>query len=268
MKCFYSNLFVSLAALVGLVGPFEICAVGTPNDSQQLGTTSPLTGSQVSRPAEDRVKPFVVMITCDLGEEANFGTGIVFGAVDNRLYILTANHIVRKIMYSARNIKVHLVFRPGEDFEAKLLSNVDEALDLAVLSVEVPGASVGTPPFQVLGDPESLNRADTVYHVGNRWYVNVLPEKISRKSVDSLFFESNTIASGDSGGPLLNEARDIVGMVRTDQPPEGEAVRMDRILDKLREWLYPVALDKYTWPPRDWSARWPCPSHPTGNPLL
>jgi hypothetical protein len=33
-----------------------------------------------------------------------------------------------------------------------------------------------------------------------------------------------------------------VGVIRSDQPPDGEAVRIDRILEKLRQWNYPVNL--------------------------
>jgi len=40
----------------------------------------------------------------------------------------------------------------------------------------------------------------------------------------------------------LNEKLEIVGMIKADDPPEGVAVNIQRILDKLREWGYQVNL--------------------------
>jgi hypothetical protein len=192
------------------------------------------------------------MVKCRVGDDDSYGAGIIFGAQSGRLYIATANHVVRSTENDAKDIKVEIKSRPGEWFPAKLLDNADGGLDLAVLSLEDPISSVGQTSIQVLGEPESLSRGDFAYHVGfprmRPWYVNTTPDTISRISTESIFFESNTVDKGDSGGTLLNNAGELVGMIKEYQPPEGVAVRIDRVAAKLKEWGYPVRLYKFTRP--------------------
>jgi S1-C subfamily serine protease len=101
----------------------------------------------------DDVTRYIVMIKCRLGRDDSYGAGIIFGAEaqSGRLYIATANHVVRGIENVAEGIQVEIKSRPGEHFPAKLLDNADGSLDLAVLSLEGLNSSVGQTPFQVWG---------------------------------------------------------------------------------------------------------------------
>jgi hypothetical protein len=57
-----------------------------------------------------------------------------------------------------------------------------------------------------------------------------------------LSFESVTITPGNSGGPLLDDHFLIVGMARSKEPPDGEAVNIRTILDTMRNLGYPINL--------------------------
>jgi hypothetical protein len=57
-------------------------------------------------------------------------------------------------------------------------------------------------PFGRMGDPNSLERGDAIYLLGNphgkSWRVNTTPEKFTEARGDSLEFESNLIDPGHS----------------------------------------------------------------------
>jgi len=49
---------------------------------------------------------------------------------------------------------------------------------------------------------------------------------------------------------MLDENRDLVGMLRSDTAPYGEAIRITSIINRLREWGYPVDLGQQITPTR------------------
>ncbi len=108
--------------------------------------------------------------------------------------------------------------------------------------------SVPQMPFDRVGDAGVLRRRDNVYAVGfpngRPWYSGVKPDAISDVRLGRLRFESMFLAQGHSGGALVNDRWELVGMIRSDQPPDGEAVRIDALLDRLRGWNYPVSLSR------------------------
>ena len=202
----------------------------------------------VAGEAEDRLKSLVVMIQGKLAGSDTIGAGIIVGVRGDRLYIVTANHVVRQgTQEEAQDLRVLFRWLPGESAPARLLTDVDHGLDLAVLSVtNLKAISLPKLPFDRLGDTTALKRTAPVYSVGypngRPWYSRVTPDAISEASTDLLKFESLFLAPGHSGGALVNERWELVGVIRSDQPPDGEAVRIDRILEKLRQWNYPVNL--------------------------
>lgn len=201
--------------------------------------------------AEEQAKRLIVMIEARIGQQLINGAGIVLGVQGDRLYIATANHVVRWGDNEAEDIKVELRILPGEPFAAKLLNSRSgsRALDLAVMvvrGVETDAIPVSLLPFDRLGNTPGMRRADAVYSVGNprgnRWRVNVSPDRVSQLDGDLIKFESQVIAPGHSGGGLFDASGRLVGMIRADQPPVGEAVKIDRILEKARHWGLPVDL--------------------------
>jgi len=199
---------------------------------------------------EEKVKPLIVMLTAKFSDpdEERFGAGIIFGLGTDRIYIATANHLVRKGQQEAQSLRVRFKRLPGEEIEAKLLKDADPDLDLAVLAVANLARLGKLPfgPFDQLGDPSSLKRGDSLYSVGNprgrQWYLNVTPDKVAGKSGSAISFESAFIEPGHSGGALLDERMEMVGMIKASNPPEGVAANIQSVLDTLKQWGYPVSL--------------------------
>src|SRR5215510_4071203 len=138
---------------------------------------------------EEKIKPLIVMLTAKFSDpdEERFGAGIIFGLGNDRIYIATANHLVRKGQQEAQRLRVRFKRLPGEEIEAKLLKDADPDLDLAVLAVANLARLGKLPfgPFDQLGDPSFLKRGDSLYSVGNprgrQWYLNVTPDKVAGK---------------------------------------------------------------------------------------
>jgi len=198
---------------------------------------------------EEEAKDLIVMVRCELGGTETYGAGIIVGTRSDRLYIATANHVVRKGIHDAEDLRVELRSLPGESIEANLLDYADEDLDLAVLNVaglSQHHISLDGLRFDVLGNAEGLQKQDPVFHVGNRsgykWRPNLKADLISEVLATELRFESSLIAPGSSGGGLFDERWNLVGLVRADHPPDGVAIRIDRVLERLEGWGYPVDL--------------------------
>ena len=67
--------------------------------------------------------------------------------------------------------------------------------------------------------------------------------RFSKKTGASIIFETALIAPGNSGGALLNERREIVGMIREVDSSDGKRGRhSERDRDTGRKWTYPVDL--------------------------
>jgi hypothetical protein len=223
--------------------------------SVALGLTSLVTDSitfanpRTSNMAEEDVKQLIVMVDATLAGQERIGSGIIFGFGPDQVYIVTADHVVRQAAREADEVTIRLYWSPDKKIKAKLLSHRDTAMDVAVLSVsDLTGLKTKGDelPFDRMGDPSSLQRGDAIYLLGNphgkSWRVNTAPEKFIETRGDSLEFESNLVAPGHSGGALLNGERELLGMLRSDQAPYGEAVSIIKVVKRLKDWGYPVRL--------------------------
>jgi S1-C subfamily serine protease len=235
---------ISRLVLLVLLAMWILCA-------PFITATVVATGSQAPQKPEEAVKPLIVMITSQFADGPESGAGIIFGQANDRLYIATANHVVRKGVQEARPVQVEFKWLPGEAIEAMLLSDVNSDLDLAVLAVanvdrlNIPADVLR---FDQLGDPSSLKLKDAVYLIGNRdppWRINVMPDKVFDKSDNSIFFETTHLDPGYSGGALLNEKYEVVGMIRAAvSGGDGEAVNIQNVLNSLTKWGYQVNLKR------------------------
>jgi S1-C subfamily serine protease len=217
--------FVAVALLAGMVGG-GIAGRLDPDDS----TSSAVSVESASLRLEgepldvaavlDRVQPSVVSIETTLfGRRGPFrtqgqgaGTGIV---IDDDGRVLTNAHVVD----GATEIMVTV---PGDDRPrpAELLVADDEA-DLAVVRVADTDGLVPAP----LGTSADLAVGDEVVAIGNalaleggptvtRGIVSALDRSIDTQSgtLDGLIQTDAAISSGNSGGPLVNAAGQVVGI--------------------------------------------------------
>jgi len=204
--------------------------------------------SQIAKEGEEEIELLIVMVQSKLAGEDNVGAGIIVGVGSDSLYIVTANHVVRRGTQEALDIQVQLKWL-NKPVKASLLKHADAPLDLAVLSIaglKQQGVNINALPFDHMGDAASLQRGEPVYSLGNarveKWSINVSPDKISKIEKDFILYESNFIGPGHSGGALLNDRREVIGMLLSDAPPNGRAISITSVLSKLKGWGLPVNL--------------------------
>ncbi len=191
----------------------------------------------------------VVMITGELNDAPVLGAGIVFGRGREKVYVVTANHVVRRGAAGARNLQVKFRDSPSLPLPAELLGQFDASADIAVLSVDTRGAR-GLDPcswfFFQLAEAQGLKRGDPVYPVGNPngfgWGMPVTPDLVAQVADGRILFQSTFLSPGHSGGALLDPFGFLAGMIQGDQPPFGVAVALAGVLQKLRDWGYLVEL--------------------------
>ena len=199
--------------------------------------------------AEQEAAKLVAMLKITFQDEAGerLGAGIVVGTKDGVLYIATANHNVRWGEARIASLQVFLNGDEDEPLPGTVLPEFDATLDLAVVSVKgLKGLVAMEIPFERLGDANALKRGDSVSMLGHpnghAWEMALYPDRLSGTKDDRLLFQSTFIASGHSGGALLDEHLDVVGLIRSDQPPYGEAVKIGKVLERFAAWGYPVQL--------------------------
>jgi serine protease Do len=144
------------------------------------------------------------------GDSTSSGSG-VFISADG--YILTNNHVID----SAQQLQV--IFADGKQQDATLVGT-DQYSDLAVLKIPASAPAVAK-----LGDSDALNPGETVIAIGsplgdfkNTVTVGVI-SATGRSidtglgySIDSLIQTDAAINQGNSGGPLVNLAGEVVAI--------------------------------------------------------
>lgn len=204
-----------------------------------------------STEAEDDAGHLVVMISTRLSDASGIGSGIIIGTDETELYIATARHTVYTAGQEAEHIEVRFRHAAEHSVAASLTEHSSTVLDVAVLSVPLStiiGFDPEQIPFDRLGNPDNLKRGDQLFVMGQPngqpWAMNIYADPLTHKSAERLYFQTSFLAPGMSGGALWNEHLDLVGMIRADRPPVGEAISIKRIIDQLEQWGYPVDLGK------------------------
>lgn len=159
----------------------------------------------------DFVAPSVVTISADVGGGTSLGTGVIL-TTDGE--ILTNAHVVE----GASEIRVRLAGET-EPREVSLLA-ADRGNDLALLRMSGEGFEAAT-----FADPDSVRLGDEVVAIGfalgldgepsvTLGIVSALDRTIAQDNVflDGLIQTDAAISSGNSGGPLVNAAGEVVGI--------------------------------------------------------
>ena len=144
-------------------------------------------------------------------EETAQGSGFV---IDESGYIVTNYHVVA----GATDIEVS--FSNKESMKAKLIGT-DRATDVALLKVEADARALT--PLE-LGNSESVQVGDSVVAIGNPFglersitagIVSALQRTIespAESPIDRVIQTDAAVNRGNSGGPLLNAAGQVVGV--------------------------------------------------------
>ncbi|MBN2447962.1 MAG: trypsin-like peptidase domain-containing protein, partial [Phycisphaerae bacterium] len=201
----------------------------------------------IVRTAKDRVFPAVVFVKCiqenlEGGKrESNevSGSGVLISA-DGEM--ITNWHVVDKAT------EVRCLLYDGRAMEAKVIGS-DKDTDLALLKL---GTSDGeSMPYASLGDSTQLVEGDFVMAMGAPWglsrsvsigIISCTRRYLPENSEYSLWLQSDcAISPGNSGGPLVNTAGEVIGITSRGAMQGGdmgfaipsETVRI--ITDSIRE---------------------------------
>jgi S1-C subfamily serine protease len=165
------------------------------------------------------VSPGVVQITSEVvspslfGEQRgqSLGSGFV---IDKQGHVVTNYHVVQ----GARQVYVN--FSQDDRLEAEVVGT-DPSTDLALLEIDAPERAL-TP--LTLGDSEAVQVGDEVVAIGNPFglertvtagIVSALQRQIQapdRFTIDKVIQTDAPINQGNSGGPLLNAAGEVIGV--------------------------------------------------------
>jgi ankyrin repeat protein len=191
----------------------------------------------------ERGMELVAMVRGDLGS----GAAILLGRDGDRVYLATANHVVRQGGEEATKIEVQLKPLAPRWLPAQLLPPAgDPELDLALLTVDAASFDFCALPLHLGGDSTRLRRGDPVYPVGYPggilWAMPLAPDHASQVFPNQISFESQFVRIGFSGGALLNRRGEVVGMIVADEPPLGRAVPLALVLNAARAAGAPIQL--------------------------
>ena len=218
-------LFVALIGIVAWVAGLTGALLGSQlsgwfDKPPTRGSDQPL---QIAEPRDvvqtrvdvagvvDFVAPTVVTISADVNGGTSLGTGVI---ISNDGEILTNAHVIE----GASEIRVRLAGE-SEPRRVNLLAS-DRGNDLALLRMGGDGFEPAT-----FADPGSVYIGDEVVAIGfalgldgepsvTLGIVSALDRSIGQSDVflDGLIQTDAAISSGNSGGPLVNAAGEVVGI--------------------------------------------------------
>jgi len=188
-----------------------------------------------------RANQSVVLINIEnkAGQKVGFGSGFL---IDDKGLVATNLHVVRQ----AAMARVVFEFKDGNKADIKCLRAYDKQGDLAILELaRVPAASRPLP----LGPREFPTQGDAVTALGHPSGLNFsastgIVSGIRRTSDnnkvkpgdDRVWIQSTAaVAGGSSGGPLLSERGEVIGINARALPGQGIAlaVHVSHLLDLL-----------------------------------
>lgn len=153
-------------------------------------------------------------VTINFPASAVSGTGFI---IESDGLIVTNNHVVE-----SEDLDYIVVFADGTEYPAKVLGR-DKFDDVALIKIEAKNL-----PIVKLGDSEALETGQTVFAIGNslgryqntvsKGVISGLSRAVDESNVNSLPTTHNWIQTdaainlGNSGGPLINLAGEVIGM--------------------------------------------------------
>lgn len=226
-------LFTALVRACLLVAPALLLALSTP---------SAAPAQTLSRERLDELKRSVVKINA----AGKIGTGIVIGAEDDKVFVVTAFHVVD----GAEDIRVTFFDRRYETFLAAS-PKYDERLDIALVVITRPAGralTLNLQPIQLSEVEPSEGLAVTVIGQGNdsEWqYYRGVVVREEHDNDYSRFRHDARIEQGDSGAPVFDDSGRLLGIVTT-RIPRGQgasSVKIEEVHRVLtRSWRVPTSL--------------------------
>ena len=200
--------------------------------------------------ASDKLESFkngVVKITSYQGsEQLNEGAGLVVGKKFNRVFILTAHHLIKE----ADRVEIKFRTWAWEPFEGQTIERYHDTLDIGVIIVNLQSKNELNNSFPELAanyQPEEFVSVTSIGHpAGKEWRSTVKQNQIQSLSYEDEFeklaISKISIGRGYSGGPLFDEELNLIGMITAIDPTEAVAVKIEPALHLLDSWGIPTNL--------------------------
>jgi S1-C subfamily serine protease len=234
-----ASIAVTLAILFAWVGP------GIEGFTSRASADALFDEEQVQQ-IYDRVSPAIAEVSVDqrIGDshtQIGFGSGFL---IDSEGHIATNNHVVEG------GDRVRVSFPNGAEAMASVLGR-NPANDLALLKVD-PEVVAGIEPVE-LGDSSQVRPGQLAIAIGSPFQLEgsitvgvisgvdrSLPSNLGR-SISGIIQTDALIGPGNSGGPLLNSARQVVGVntaieisfTSAGRPSAGFAVPINSLVNSL-----------------------------------
>jgi S1-C subfamily serine protease len=238
---------LSASWLCGLIVLLALGASGGPAAPHSLDAQATSPPAERGGNVPPAAKAMVVSVTTYFDTTAGqYGAGIIVGAQGNNLYIATAGHVLQG---GPGTPVVWVTFSAGDSTRASIVMPRGSKLDLAVLQVAADPAQGRRwipASWDRAGNVRALRSDDPVSPVGCPqhvcWEAPAPADRVVGKDPLGILFQSYFVGPGSSGGALFNEWWEVVGLVTHDDPPRGEALRIDEVLDRVRDAKLPVRL--------------------------
>jgi serine protease Do len=174
---------------------------------------------EVIQSAKQKVFPAVVFIKCvidghELGQKMSqevAGSGVIISPEGE---LLTNWHVVNKAS------KIRCLLSNGDAYDAKMVG-MDKSTDLALIRLQLP-TGAKAPACAMLGDSTKLKEGDFVMAMGAPWglsrsvsigIISCTRRFLTNMSEYSLWLQTDAaISPGNSGGPLVNSAGEVIGI--------------------------------------------------------
>lgn len=151
-------------------------------------------------------------------EQDSCGTGIIIGESDENLMVLTNNHVIEG------TDKVSVVFVDDAEVEGTVLGS-DADADLAVVLIPLESIAEETKATirtAALGDSEEVRVGEAAIAIGNALgygqsvttgVISALNREVNLTDKTMTLLQTDAaINGGNSGGPLLNAAGEVIGI--------------------------------------------------------
>jgi S1-C subfamily serine protease len=152
------------------------------------------------------------ILSTDGKEEGGRGAGVI---IDENAQILTSLHVVQNA------IEIQVLFMDGTRSTAQIMTTQPEN-DIALLKADQPPAQFVP---AILGNPNALNIGDEVFAVGSPFGLTASESAGIVSGLNRIYHPNKdlrlekmiqfdaAVNPGNSGGPLVNRAGEVVGIV-------------------------------------------------------
>jgi serine protease Do len=174
---------------------------------------------EIVQKAKNKVFPAVVLIKC-LRESMEEGRKITQEVLGSGVLISPDGEVLTNWHVVDKATEVRCMLYSGDSFDAKVVGS-DKDVDLALIKLQLP-AGAQPLPFATLGSSDKLREGDFVMAMGAPWGLNrsvtigivACPRRfLDRHSEYSLWLQTDaSICPGNSGGPMVNTAGEVVGV--------------------------------------------------------